>query len=43
MEERNGEKAQGFLLKGPRGQQVLGKLKDAATFFEGVPEDQVNN
>jgi hypothetical protein len=41
LEELSGRKDLGFLVKGEAGQRTAAPFKDAASFFEGVPEDEV--
>ncbi|KAK1926403.1 hypothetical protein DB88DRAFT_481686 [Papiliotrema laurentii] len=40
LEESSIDKAEAFLVKGPVGQRTIGELKDASSFFEGVPETE---
>ena len=35
-------KSGAFLLKGVAGQRSVGELKDATSFFESVPEEEVS-
>lgn len=42
LEESSIDKAEAFLVKGPVGQRTIGELKDASSFFEGVPETEVS-
>jgi hypothetical protein len=43
LEEGLPSRSGAFLLKGAAGQRAASALKDAASFFEGVPEDEVRS